>query len=179
MRLRDLPWLVKETCRTWYQDKTARLGAALAYYTVFSLSPVLVIAVALAGMVYGKEAAEGRIASQISRTIDPQVARAVERLIQHTAETGSGPLAALLSLGVLLFSATAVFAELQDGLNTIWGVKARSGRGWLKVVTDRLWSFGAVLGIGFLLLLSVVVSTVLAAVAEFLGPDTMPGKTHV
>jgi len=138
---------------------------------------VLVIAIKIAGLVFGERAARGQIADQIKHVVGSQVAQAVEDILRTSQESASGTWAAIISFALLLVSATAVFVELQDGLNTIWKVQAQANRGWLGVVKDRLWSFTAMLGIGFLLLVSLVLSAALTAVSSFFMPDALPGGT--
>jgi membrane protein len=178
MKLSDIPGLLKETAKQWYDDNTFQLGAALAYYAVFSLAPMLIIAIAIAGVVFGEQAARGRVAEQLRSTVGPQVADAVQEMLRSASETSSGNLAAVVSVVILLFSATAVFGQLQAALNTIWGVKPRPDRGWLDALKDRFWSFVMVLGLGLLLLASLVMSALLTAVARFWEPDWLPGGVH-
>src|SRR5262245_26576117 len=159
MRARELVGLFRKTFEEWSNDRTSRLGAALAYYAVFSLAPIFVIAIAIASLVFGEQAARGQVAEEIELVAGASVGRAVEEMLSHTHATGAGGLATALSVVVLLFSATAVFSELQDALNTIWGVRARVGRGILSVVRDRFWSFVIVLGVGLLLLAALASST--------------------
>ncbi|MBM4067660.1 MAG: YihY/virulence factor BrkB family protein [Planctomycetes bacterium] len=171
--------LTKETLREWYHDNTCQLGAALAYYSVFSLAPLLLIAIAIAGAVFGDEAARGHVSSEISNAVGPRVADAIQAILQQSSETGSGMVATILSVVVLLISATALFSQLQQALNFVWGVKTRSGRGWWLTIKDRFWSFAVVLGVGLLLLVSLVVSTALSALTTFLTPADLPGEIYL
>jgi membrane protein len=171
--------LLKETARQWYDDNTFQLGAALAYYTVFSLAPVVLIAIAVAGLVFGPEAARSQIVAEISATVGPTVGQAIESLLQHTGDTGTGTLATVVGVAVLLFGATSVFAQLQEALHTIWGVQPKPGRGLLGVLKDRFWSFAAVVGVAFLLLVSLVLSAGLAALSRFLTPAAVPGGVYL
>jgi membrane protein len=166
--------LLKETSRQWYGDNTFQLGAALAYYTIFSLAPVVVIAIAVAGLIFGEEAARGQISREIGHLAGPAVADAVEQTVRNAADTGMGGVAAIISVGVLIVGATTVFAQLQQALNTIWGVRPKEGRGLLGILKDRFWTFTIVLAIGFLLLVSLIVSAALSAAAAWL-----PGGAHL
>ncbi|MGE0758905.1 MAG: YihY/virulence factor BrkB family protein [Pirellulaceae bacterium] len=170
MKLGSTWHLAKEAVTKWWADNTFQLGAALAYYSVFSLAPILIIAVAVASLAFGEEAARGHIANEIRATVGPRVATAIQETIRDSAEDGSGKFATVISVGILFFSATAVFSQLQEALNTVWGVQTVAGRSWMDMVRDRFWSFTVVLGVGFLLLVSLVLSTALSALATFLTP---------
>jgi membrane protein len=163
----------------WYADNTFRLGAALAYYTVFSLAPIILIVVGIAGLVFGEEAARARLLEEIDNTVGSQVGEAIAATSQHIQDTESGLWATIISVVMLFFGATGVFAQLQDALNVIWGVKPREDRTWFDSVKDRFWSFSVVLGIGFLLLVSLVISTLLSALTRFVTPTMIPGNIYV
>ena len=175
MRPRAIFGLLKDAFWRWWEDNTFQLGAALAFYTVFSLAPVVLIAIAVAGAIFGEEAARARLLDEINTTFGLRVGGAIEVLLQYTQDTGTGTATAVISVVVLLFGATSVFAQLQDALNVVWGVKPKPDRGWLDVIKDRFWSFAVVLGIGFLLLVSLVLSAVLASLGQFLTPASVPG----
>ena len=164
-RAKDLLELSKRAWRVWYDHGAHRLGAALAYYLAFSLAPVLVIAVALCSLVFGEAAARGQLVNQIESTVGPQMAGVIQTILGQTHVTGATTLATVVSIGALLLSATAVFAELQNALNTLWDVRPKGGSVWLGLLKDRLWSVAVVLVVGALLLLSLTVST---AVDRFL-----------
>lgn len=161
--------LIKTTIKEWQEDKAARLGAALAYYTIFSLAPLLVIAIAVAGLVFGQEAAQGQIMNQIAGLIGPQNAQLLQTMIQNASQPGTSIVATVLGLATLLLGATGVFGQLQDALNTMWEVQPKPGRGLLGLIKDRFLSFAMVLGTGFLLLVSLVLSAALAALGTFVG----------
>ncbi len=166
--------LLKETFAAWSEDKVPRLGAALAYYTTFSLAPLLLIVVGVAALVFGEEAAQGRIVEQISGLVGEKGAEAIQAMLQSASEeTSSGVVAAIVGVVALLFGASGVFGELQDALNTIWGVKPKPGRAILGAIKDRFFSFAMVLAIAFLLLVSLVVTAALAAVGKF-GSGLIP-----
>jgi len=161
--------LVKKTISEAGDDKIPRLAASLAYYTLLSLSPLLVLAVAVAGVVFGEEAARGQIAQQLQQVFGPEAGEAIQAMLAHAQQPGSGVLGTVVGLIVLLFGASGVFGELQDSLNTIWEVAPRPGRGILGMVKDRFLSFSMVLGVAFLLLVSLVVSAALAAVGNWMS----------
>jgi membrane protein len=171
--LRNLWPVLKEAARAWSADKAPQMGAALAYYTIFSLAPLLLIAIGVAGLVFGEEAARGEILQQIEGTVGRPTAEAVEAMLSNArADTGKGM--TLVGLITLLFGASGVFIQLQDALNVIWKVHAKSS-GVRGFVRDRLLSFLVVAGTGFLLLVSVVLSSLLAALNKYLTPSSLPG----
>src|SRR5688572_12466181 len=145
------------------------MAAALAFYSSFALAPLLFIAIVIAGVVFGQDAARARVVGEIQGLIGEQSARAFDGILRKVSEPKSGLLASLVGLLALLFGASGVFAELQDSLNVVWKVKKKPGRGLLGTVKDRFLSFTMVLGLGFLLLVSLVVSAALAALAEPIG----------
>ena len=156
--------LLSSTFSDWYEDRAQRMGAALAYYTIFALTPGLVIVMALAGLLLGS-AAESRIIGQIHELIGEQGAKAIEATVQTARATTPGTAAIGLALITLVFGLWGVFGALQDGLNTIWGVTPKPGRRVRTIVKERFWSFAIVVGTGLLLLVSLVVTAWLAAVA--------------
>lgn len=179
MKPKAIVGLLKETWTEWQEDKASRLAAALAYYTAFSIAPLLVIAIAIAAIVFGEEAAKGQIATQLGTLVGPEAAKAIESLVESSyRKSGEGIIATLISIGLLFFGASNIFTQLQDSLNTIWEVAPKPGRGIKGIVKDRILSFGMVLGIGFLLLVSLILSTVLAALGNYLG-GMMPGLQFV
>jgi membrane protein len=159
--------LLGETFVEWYEDRAQRLGAALAFYTVFALAPGLILVIALAALLLGEEAAQGQIISQVEDLAGEAGAQAVQAAIESARSAGGSLLATGLGAVTLLFGLWGVFGELQDALNTIWGVRARPGRGVLGIVKQRFWSATMVVGIGFLLLVSLVASAWLAALGKF------------
>lgn len=161
--------LLKETLAEWNKDKVSRLAAALAYYTVFSLAPLLIIVIAIAGSVFGEEAARGEIVAQIQGLVGKDGAEFIQTAIKNARKPDEINFASAISVVVLLFGATGVFAELQDALNTVWEVQPKPERGLLNVIRNRFLSFTMILGVGFLLLVSLVLSAILAAVFNFFG----------
>jgi membrane protein len=158
--------IVRRAVRKWNEDDCLTAGAALAYYAVFSLAPILVIAIALAGAVFGEEAAQGEIVGQIRDLVGEEGAAAIQSLIQSASRQGSGSLATLIGLLVLLFGSTSAFSQLQTALNRVWGVPGQSQSGILAMIRARFWSFAAVLGVGFLLSVSLVLSAAAAALSR-------------
>jgi membrane protein len=159
--------LLRATYAEWSKDKVPRMGAALAYYTIFSLAPLLVIAIAIAGFVFGANAVQGQIMGQIQGLVGSESARAVQTMIQSAHRPAHGIVATIFGLAVLLLGASGVFSEMHDALNTIWKVDTTSKTGVWNLIKGRFLSFGMVLGIGFLLLVSLLLSAALTAVATY------------
>jgi membrane protein len=158
---------LKQTGAQWSDDEAARLAASLALYTLLSIAPLLVIAVSVAGMVFGAEAARGQISEQISALVGPDAGKAVEGLVANAQNPSSGIVSSIVGTAILLFGASGVFGELQSALNRIWEVKPKPGRGILGVVRDRFLSFTMVMGVAFLLLVSLLVSAALAGMTGY------------
>jgi membrane protein len=162
--------LFKEACSAWLEDNAPSMGAALAFYTIFSLAPVLIIAISVAGLAFGQKAAEGEFSRQLQGLLGETGARAIQAIIQSANRPAIGIIAGTIGIGTLLVGASGAFVELQDALNKIWKVKRTAESVWLQVIRERFLSFGLVLGLGFLLLVSLVVSAALGAVGTFIAP---------
>jgi membrane protein len=164
--LADFGKLAKEVAAEYTADKVPRLAAALAYYALFSLAPLLVVTLAIAGLVFDESAARAELVRQFSNLVGANGAQVAEELLKSTAapaRDGSAVFAVVIGVGVLLLGASGVFGELQEALNGIWNVAPRPGPGWKALLRRRFLSFSMVLGSGFLLLVSLVVSAALAA----------------
>ena len=159
--------LVMETVTRWLDDYAPSMGAALAYYTLFSLAPLLVIVIALAGFVFGRDAVEGQIVLELKDLIGPQGATTIEALVKSASNPKVGTVAIVIGLVTLLIGATSVFSELQSDLDRIWRAPPHPNEGWLGLVRQRLGAFSMVMGIGFLLLTSLVISAALAALGTW------------
>jgi membrane protein len=166
--------LFKQAFTEFGEDKAQRLGAALAYYTIFSLAPLLLIAIAIAGMVFGREAAQGQIFGQLRGVLGSQAAQAVQEMVKGAAKPKSGTIATVVGIVTLLFGAAGVFGQLKDALNTIWNVEPKTTGGIMAMIKDRFLSFAMVFGVGFLLLVSLVLDAAVAAAGKFVG-DRLPG----
>jgi membrane protein len=160
---------LKDTFAAWSRDKVPRHGAALAYYTVLSLVPLLVVIIAMIGLIFGRDAAQGYILEQIGSLVGPQSAEAIKEMIQRASQPSTGVVATLIAAVTLLAGASGVFAQLQDSLNSLWGVEPKEGRGIWGVIRDRFISVGALLGTGFLLLVSLVLSAAVSAFGKWFG----------
>src|SRR4029434_8917965 len=152
----------------WYEDRAQRMGAALAYYTIFALTPGLVLVMALAGLLLGP-GAEQQIILEFRELIGEQGAKAIEATVRSARAAPPGAAGLALALVTLVIGLWGVFGELQDGLNTIWGVTPKPGRRIRDIVKERFWSFALVVGTGFLLLVSLVVTAWLAAVGTYVS----------
>ncbi len=170
--------LLKSTYAKWNNDHAQALGAALAYYTVFSLTPLLLIVIAIAGFVFGQEAAQGQIMGQIQGLVGDESAKAIQSMIEEARKPAAGILATVIATVMLLFGATGVFAQLQESLNIIWQVEQQPGEGLWKMLKDRFLSLMAVLGTGFLLLTSLVISAGISAVGAT-AAHVLPGPEFV
>lgn len=166
--------LLRDACSAWVEDNAPSMGAALAFYTVFSLAPVLMVTIAMAGLVFGKRAAEGEILQQLQSVMGKTGARAVQALIQSVNRPTLGIIASSIGIGTVLIGASGAFVELQDALSKIWKVKRRSESVWVGAIRQRFFSFGLVLGTGFLLMVSLVLSAALGVVGRFMG-HLLPG----
>jgi membrane protein len=179
MNVRETWSLVTDSVRAWSDDYAPSMGAALSYYTLFSVAPVLLIVIAVAGLLFGADAARGEIFEQLRGLMGDEGAAAIERLLQNAGRPAEGLVATAVGVGVLLFGATTVFHELQNDLDRIWRVpEAEQAGGLLHMLRTRLLSFGMVLGIAFLLMVSLVVSAALAALGKWWAP-AFAGWTRV
>lgn len=166
MNLKVIWKLLSATFFKWSDDHAQALGAALAFYTVFSLAPLLLIVIAIAGLVFGQEAAEGQIIGQIRGLVGEDSAKAIQNLLENVRKPSTGVIATCIAGVTLFFGATGVFAQVQESLNTIWGVETEQELGIVQILKNRFLSFLTVLGSGFLLLASLVLSAGLAAIGH-------------
>ena len=160
---------LREVVTEWRKDNALSLGAALAFYALFSLAPLLVLIIAIVGLVFGRAAAQGEIVASVGGAVGPEAAKVIEGMIARASRPASGVIATAASLATMLFGASGVFGQLQSSLNQIWGVTGGRARGMRGLVRRRVTSFSLILGIGLLLFLSLVVSAVLAAVHQLLA----------
>jgi membrane protein len=169
MSWRAIRRLIKETVDEWNRDNVTQMAAALAYYTLFSIAPLLVIAVAVAGAVFGEEAARGEIVKQIQGLVGKGGAEAIEMALANTRgpNINSGIIASLISIAALLFGASGVFVQLQESLNAVWNIERNRDSGVKAIVRKRIFSFAMVVTIGFILMASLLVTTSLTAINNF------------
>jgi len=166
--LREWLSLGKKTIYRWLDNRAPTMGAAIAFYTMFSLAPMLVIVVAVAGLAFGREAAEGALFGDLAKLVGPESAGAVQAMLRSASSTQSGIIATVVGISTLIVTATAVFSELQAALNLIWKVPATGNLGVWHYLKSRMLSFSVILVIGFLLLASLVISTALAAFSDYI-----------
>ena len=161
--------LAKQTFKEYSADKAPRLGAALSYYTVFSLAPVLVLVISIAGLVFGNDAAQGRIVGQLQGLIGREAAQVVQTMLAKASDRGSGIISTVVGFVMLLVGATGVLIELQSAINTVWKVAPRPGGGLKAILHERLLSFGLILSFGFILLVSLLLSALLAGMGGMMS----------
>jgi membrane protein len=171
MKIRQIWILVKAAFSSWRDDYAPSMGAALAYYTMFSIAPLLLIVISTAGLVFGEEAVRGEIFGQLQGLMGDQGAIAVQGLLESVSEPKEGVAGTVIGTILLLIGATTVFGELQDAFDRIWRAPGRDKNGGLwRLIKSRLLSFGIILGIGFLLMVSLVFSAAIAALGKWWGP---------
>ncbi len=174
LSLNEFWGLVKTSGNHWVDDKAPRLGAALSYYTVFAIPPLFVIILFIVSLVVDPERIQAMLFSEVGGLIGKQSAEAIQSAMTAQMQTNKGLVASIIAVATLVITATGLFIELQDALNSIWGVKAKSGQGIISFVRNRLLSFAMVVGIGFLLLVSLVVSAALSAFGKYVS-GLVPG----
>jgi membrane protein len=175
-RVRDGGALLRDAFTQWREHNAFQLAAALAYYTIFSFTPLLTIAIAIAALAFGREAAQNQIAAGLSDFVGQSSAEAIQATIQTASAEHKGGTAAVIGSVVLLLGAAGVVGQLQQSLNFIWGVEPKAG--WKVLVRDRLFSFALVLAIGFLLLVSLVVTALVTALTTYFG-EILPGGSYL
>ncbi len=171
MTTKETWFLIKTTFISWSDDHAQSMGAALAYYTLFSMAPLLLIVIAMVGLMFGEAAARGEIAGQFQALMGEQGALAVQALVESVNQPTQGFIATLIGGGLLLIGATTVFGELQNSLDRIWRAPDRDrSNGLWRLIRSRLLSFGMILGIGFVLMVSLVLSAGLSALEKWWSP---------
>jgi membrane protein len=166
--------LLKDTFNAWREDKASRLGAALAYYTIFSIGPLLLVIIAVVGFVLGRQATEGTLVGTISGVVGSDGAKVIQDAVKNASKPGAGILASVIGLVTLLLGASGIFGQLQDALNTVWKVEPPEGGGIIGMLKARIPPFLMLLGCGLLLLASLVANSVLSVLGNFLS-TTLPG----
>jgi membrane protein len=172
--------LLKQTFNEWVQDKAPQLGAALAYYTVFSLAPLILVLLAIVGVIFRDDPAGAweRITQQMSYFLDPSAVQVVQNIAQKASQPGKSTIATIIGVALALFGASGVFGQLQDALNTIWGVKAKPDRGIWGFLRNRFLSFTMVAGVCFLLLVSLILESLLKVFSQYIQP-ALPGGINI
>ncbi|MFP5040584.1 YihY/virulence factor BrkB family protein [Parasediminibacterium sp. JCM 36343] len=155
-------WLIlRESYNSFADNKALRMSAALAYYTIFSIAPMIIVIISLCDFFYGKAAIEGSIYGHLQTYVGKAAALQIEQVIRNATTSRDLTIASIIGVASLIFAATGVFAEIQDSINQIWRLKAKPKKGWLKLIVNRVLSFSMVVSIGFIMLVSLIVSSVL------------------
>jgi membrane protein len=160
--------ILKDTFQSFLDDRALKYSASLSYYTVFSMAPLLLLMISLAGVFFGREAIQGQVFGEINGLIGNEAAAQIQDVIKNMELSGKTTLAVIIGVVTLLIGATSVFGEIQDSINIIWRVKAKPKRGWLKLLKDRLLSSSLIVALGFLLIVSLMVNGVLLALSDWL-----------
>jgi membrane protein len=174
MRVRAIFELIRETVEAWTNDRAERLGAAFAYYTLFSITPMLVVVIVIAGAVFGQAAAQDQIIETVENLFGPEIAQTIESMIDRMNDARPTLIGTVISLGLLLYFASGLFANLKDALNLIWKVKPKPVHGVLQFIRTQILAILMVLFMGFLLMLALALNTLTAYLSGFFG-DRLPG----
>ncbi|GAB3416419.1 YihY/virulence factor BrkB family protein [Niabella aquatica] len=158
--------VIKNTFKGFSDHKITKLSGSLAYYTVFSMGPLLVMIISLCGLFLGKEAVEGEVFAVLQGFVGEDTAGQLQEIIKNASLTGKSTIAAIIGGVTLLIGATTVFGEIQDSINTIWGLKAKPKKGWLKMLQNRFLSFSVIVSLGFLLLVSLTITGIIEGVSK-------------
>jgi membrane protein len=159
--------LLKETFAEWKEDDALQWGAALAYYSIFSIAPLLLITISVAGMVFGREAVEGRLVEEIAGVVGPQAAEAIQSMVANASRSGSGVWGTIVGVLLMLLGASGAFGHLQKSLNHLWNVEPRPDAGWRLMVRQRIAALGMVLVVALLLLIALVLSAAVSAIGSY------------
>ncbi|WP_293870400.1 YihY/virulence factor BrkB family protein [Flavobacterium sp.] len=160
--------ILKDTMNSFLDNSGLKLSASLSYYTIFSLAPLLLLMISLAGIFYGRDAIQGQVFGEINGIIGDKVAVQIQEIIKNMELSGKTTMAIVTGGIILIIGATSVFVDIQESINIIWKVKAKPKRGWLKLLTDRLLSSSLIVGLGFLLIVSLLVNGALLALSSWL-----------
>ncbi|MEP6596423.1 MAG: YihY/virulence factor BrkB family protein [Ginsengibacter sp.] len=159
----------KQVFSEFFEDDILKYSASLAYYTIFSLAPMLIVIISLSGMLFGKEAMQGHIYAQIKDLVGSEAAIQIQEIIKNIHITGGGFFASTASIVILLIGATGIFGEVQDSLNKIWGLRVKTKKTWWKLILNRLLSFSLILSIGFIMMVSLLLNAVISAFGNYIG----------
>ena len=165
-KIKQVGRVIIQSFKSFGEDKIPKYSASLAYTTVFSFGPLLIVIIFLCSIFFGQEATQGKIYSQMQQFVGKDAALQLQTIIQNASISDKGSLAAAIGIITLLLGATAVFAEIQDSINTIWGFKAKPKKGLWKIIRNRFLSFSVVVSLGFLLLVSLAISTILEGLSD-------------
>ncbi len=160
---------VKKVILEFFDDNVLKYSASLSYYTVFSLAPMLIIIFAICGLLFGKEAIQGQVYGEIKDLVGANAALQIQETIKNIHLTKNTPIATFISIAILLVGGTAIFGEIQDSLNKIWGLKIKSKKAWWKLILSRLLSFSLIISLGFVLMVSLLLNALIALVGNHLN----------
>jgi membrane protein len=169
LSIKNIFSLFKETYQEWNAKEPFELSAVIAYYAIFSLPGLLIIVIGIAGFFFGEQAVKGEVANQISKMLGKEAANGIQEMIVNSYKSNSSLMATIIGVATLLFGATGVFFQLQKSLNKLWNVKADPKAGIKKLILDRATSFGIILALGFLLLVSLVLTTILSVLSNWIS----------
>jgi len=165
-KLKNSWTLLQKAFNAFWDDNALKMSASLAYYTIFAIAPLLLIIVSLAGIIYGQEAAQGKIFAELNKFVGSDAANQIQETIKNISNNQDTSFAIIIGFITLFIGTTGVFVEIQDSINEIWRVKAKPKTGWKKLITNRILSFSMVIGLGFLLIVSLVINGVVLALSE-------------
>lgn len=160
--------VLKNSFKGFGDDKITKMSSSLAYYTIFSMAPLLIIIISLSGIFLGQDAAEGKVYAQLTAFVGANTASQLQEMIRNASLSGKSVTAAIIGIATLIIGATTVFAQIPDSINFIWGLKPKPKRGWLKFLKNRFLSFSVIIGLGFLLLVSLSISALIDAFSNSL-----------
>ncbi len=164
-RIKNMGQLLYKAFNAFWDDNALKMSAALAYYTVFAIAPLLLMVVSLAGVIYGKEAAQGKIFAELNKFVGSDAAIQIQDTIKNIADSQQSTFAFIIGFITLFIGTTGVFVEIQESINQIWRVKAKPKAGWVKLITNRILSFSMVIGLGFLLIVSLIINGIVLALS--------------
>lgn len=164
--LKDIYGILKDTVIGFGNDRAIKMSASLSYYTVFSMAPLLLLMISLAGAFYGRDAVQGEVFSEMNGLLGTEAALQVQEIIKNMELSGQTTFSLVVSGIILIIGATTIFVDIQDSINSIWRVKAKPKRGWVKLIKDRLLSSSIIVGLGFLLIVTLIVNGALAALGD-------------
>jgi membrane protein len=165
LTLKKTPQLLYRSFNAFLDDNALKMSASLAYYTTFAIAPLLLIIVSLAGIIYGQEAAQGKIFAELNKFVGADAANQIQETIKNISQSQESTWAIIIGFVTLFIGTTGVFIEIQDSINHIWRVKAKPKKGWIKLITNRVLSFSMVIGLGFLLIVSLVINGLVLALS--------------
>jgi membrane protein len=167
--LKEVFSFLKEVVSNFSDDRVLKYSASLSYYTVFSIAPILIIIISIAGIFFGRDAVQGQIAGQIAGLVGQDAATQIQSMIGNTHKSGNNFFASVVSSCILVIAATGIFGEIQDSINSIWGLKSKPQKGLIKMVINRLISFSLIISLGFIAMVSLLLDTGIKIFSDYMG----------